>query len=110
MLQVPTDAVRGTLSALGPALEVPALFRIPKEAQALWPPGLGSTYTLRAVICYFGHHYVAFVLSEELKMWLSFDDADISVVGEWPDVCCSMLARRMQPSLLIYEDVPPAQI
>lgn len=25
-------------------------------------------------------------------------------VGRWPDVCRAMLARRMQPSLLMYED------
>jgi hypothetical protein len=88
-------------------VELPALFRITPQAAAaaVWPPGPASTYTLRAVVCYFGHHYLAFVLSEELGLWLCFDDADISLVGGWPDVCRAMLARRMQPSLLIYEDL-----
>jgi hypothetical protein len=41
---------------------------------------------------------------QELGMWLCFDDADISLVGGWHDVCRAMLVRRMQPSLLLYED------
>ncbi len=80
------------------------------QGLASWPrsPPGASCYTLRAVVCYFGHHYLAFVLSEELNLWLCFDDAAISLVGRWTDVCKAMLVRRMQPSLLIYEDVAGA--
>lgn len=104
--QTPADAIKATLAALGPQLELPVAFLLPHTATAAaaWPLGPGSTYGLRAVVCYVGHHYLAFVLSEELRLWLCFDDTQLSVVGGWPDVCKAMLKGRMQPSLLLYED------
>lgn len=57
----------------------------------------------RSVICYFGHHYQAFVLSEELQQWLLFDDHVIKLVGDWGQVKAAMVADRLQPSLLFYE-------
>lgn len=57
----------------------------------------------RSVICYFGHHYQAFVLSEELQQWLLFDDHVIKVVGDWQQVKQAMIKDRLQPSLLFYE-------
>jgi ubiquitin C-terminal hydrolase len=63
----------------------------------------GAHYSLRSVICYFGHHYQAFVLSEELQQWLLFDDAVIKVVGDWQQVKTAMINNRLQPSLLFYE-------
>lgn len=57
----------------------------------------------RSVICYFGHHYQAFVLSEELQQWLLFDDHVIKVVGDWQQVQAAMVNNRLQPSLLFYE-------
>lgn len=56
-----------------------------------------------SVICYFGHHYQAFVLSEELGAWLLFDDHVIQTVGDWQQVQAAMVANRLQPSLLFYE-------
>lgn len=103
--QASMDAIKGTLAALGPQLEVPLVVGVPSTpaAAAVWPVGQGSVFSLRSVICYVGHHYVAFALSEELNMWLLFDDAAMSVIGKWTDVCRTMLTRRMQPSLLMYE-------
>lgn len=54
-------------------------------------------------MCYFGHHYNAFCLSEELGQWLLFDDDRISLVGDWGRVRGAMKAARLQPSLLFYE-------
>lgn len=56
-----------------------------------------------SVICYFGHHYTAFVLSEELQQWLLIDDTVIRVVGDWAQVKALLVAQRLQPSLLFYE-------
>jgi hypothetical protein len=78
VLQVPPDSIRATLCALGPSLELPAALRtLPPAPVGLpgassngavahnpWPAAPGSTYSLRAVVCYFGHHYLAFALSE----------------------------------------------
>lgn len=62
----------------------------------------------RSVICYFGHHYQAFVLSEELQQWLLFDDHVIKLVGDWQQVKAAMVADRLQPSLLFYESAEVA--
>ncbi len=57
----------------------------------------------RCVVCYFGHHYQAFALSEELQQWLLFDDGAIRAVGDWAQVRRAMKEGRLQPSLLFYE-------
>jgi hypothetical protein len=63
---------------------------------------------LRSVVCYFGHHYQTFVLSEELQQWLLFDDNVIQVVGDWQQVKQTMVGNRLQPSLLFYESADAA--
>ena len=47
-----------------------------------------------------------FALSEELGLWLMIDDAHIALVGHWPDVVKAMAAKRLQPSLMLYEAEP----
>jgi hypothetical protein len=54
-------------------------------------------------VCYFGHHYQSYALSEELDQWLLFDDTTIKRIGSWRDVAATMRASRLQPSLLFYE-------
>ncbi len=44
-----------------------------------------------------------FALSEELGLWLMIDDSNIQLVGHWSDVVKAMCAKRLQPSLLLYE-------
>lgn len=57
----------------------------------------------RCIVCYFGHHYQAFALNEQVGQWLLFDDATIKLVGGWRQVQAAMKASRLQPSLLFYE-------
>ena len=59
-------------------------------------------YRLRAMVCYYGQHYSAFVLAPETGGWLLFDDASVSRVGGWPDVLVKCQAGRIQPSVLFY--------
>jgi hypothetical protein len=89
------------LRICNPLLAHPNLLPHPR---APFPPG-GRP---RCVVCYFGHHYQAFCLSEELGQWLLFDDDRISLVGDWGRVQAAMKAARLQPSLLLYEQVAPA--
>ena len=79
--QVAPDAIHGTLSALGADLDLLAAFKVPPMAAAAAAAAAGPGYGLRAAVCYVGHHYLAFVLAEELGLWLCFDDAHISLVG-----------------------------
>ena len=60
-------------------------------------------HLLRSVICYFGHHYQAYALSEELNDWLLFDDVNIAYVGDWQAVQASIKSNRSQPSVLFYQ-------
>eukprot|EP00983_Pelagomonas_calceolata_P084972 1156463-Pelagomonas_calceolata.AAC.7 len=79
--QVAPDAIHGTLSALGPELDLLAAFKVPPKAAASSAAAAAPSHSLRAAVCYVGHHYLAFVLAEELGLWLCFDDADISLVS-----------------------------
>lgn len=65
-----------------------------------------STYRLRGVICYYGHHYVAFFQNPQTREWLSFDDKTVKKVGKhWKDVIHKCSLGRLQPMLLWYEQV-----
>ncbi|GFR52505.1 hypothetical protein Agub_g15080 [Astrephomene gubernaculifera] len=113
--QAPLDALRGTLEALGPRVDLALLFRCGSGSGAATGAGVmgpggaaaaapaSASCELRSVICYFGHHYLVFALSEELGLWLMIDDANIQLVGHWSDVVKAMVAKRLQPSLLFYE-------
>jgi ubiquitin C-terminal hydrolase len=70
-LQAPLDAIRGTVEALSAELDVCQLFGGAPSR---------DKYRLRSVVCYFGHHYQAFVYSAELSAWLLADDVTIRLV------------------------------
>ncbi|DBA68220.1 TPA: hypothetical protein ACH3X2_013837 [Trebouxia sp. C0005] len=42
-------------------------------------------YHIRSVVCYYGQHYIAFVLMSD-SLWYMFDDARILCIGLWADV------------------------
>ena len=86
--------IEDTINALSPRLNTAGVFN---------PASKGSNYQLRCIVCYFGHHYKVYALSEELQEWLLFDDSTISAVGNWADVKVSLISTRMQPNLLFYE-------
>lgn len=60
-------------------------------------------YCLRAMACYYGGHYQAFVLVPSLGRWVMFDDSKVSHVGSWADVRTKCGLGRIQPSVLFYE-------
>lgn len=93
-MQAPTEVIHATIGALAPQLDPAGVF---KSSPKL-PP-----YLLRAIVCYFGHHYKVYALSEELNEWLLYDDSTISYIGGWQEVKSSLVASRMQPNLLFYE-------
>ena len=53
--QAPLESIRGTIEALGPEVDLPAVFRAPLHLAHA--PAAGP-YKLRSVVCYFGHHYL----------------------------------------------------
>lgn len=97
-LQVAEEAITITVDALQDAIDLSKLFK-----------GVGpqsnAAYVLRSIICYFGHHYQAYALSEELEQWLLFDDTNIQLIGSWQDVKAMIRNSRLQPSVLFYERI-----
>ncbi len=94
LVQASVEAISGTMAAIGTSLKLSGVFR----------GGPGSPmYQLRGVVCYFGHHYLSFALSEELDQWLLFDDTQIALLGAWKDVAHAITSRCLQPSVLCYE-------
>ena len=95
------ESIKGTVEALGFEIDLSGVF----GTNAANPPAAAAPYKLRCVVCYFGHHYLVFAANDELGgTWLSYDDEEVAVVGGWAEVCRTMVGRRLQPSLLFYED------
>jgi ubiquitin C-terminal hydrolase len=58
-------------------------------------------YCMRAVVCYYGAHYQAFVHTS--RKWIMFDDASTNVVGSWESVKYKCQLGKIQPSVLFFE-------
>jgi hypothetical protein len=65
----------------------------------------GTLYRLRAMVCYYGRHYSAFVHLPEPSLWVAFDDASSNSVRTWAAVRQRCESGRLQPSVLFYEAV-----
>ena len=96
-------AIAAVTAAIGPSLDASRVFG------GGAPPG--PRYALRAVVCYLGHHYHAYVRAgcpsgapPEAGCWLLLDDETAAPVGGWGDVVAAMRADRAQPCLLFYEE------
>ena len=42
-------------------------------------------YHMRSMVCYYGQHYIAYVLLSD-SLWYMFDHARILQIGQWTDV------------------------
>ncbi len=82
------------LCIASPATARPSTRRPPHPTH---PGGLPSC--VRCVV----HAPQVFALSEEVGQWLLVDDEHAQLVGQWPDVVKAMAAKRLQPSLLFFE-------
>ena len=56
------------------------------------------------MVCYYGQHYIAFVLMTD-GLWYVFDDAHVLPVGDWNDVISKCELGRIQASVLFYEHI-----
>jgi len=59
-------------------------------------------YHIRSMVCYYGQHYLAFVLMPD-NIWFMFDDASMQRVGDWASVIAKCAAGRTQASVLFFE-------
>eukprot|EP00300_Choanocystis_sp_HF-7_P010626 c17047_g1_i4.p1 GENE.c17047_g1_i4~~c17047_g1_i4.p1 ORF type:complete len:357 (-),score=53.87 c17047_g1_i4:26-1096(-) len=62
------------------------------------------SYSVFAMVCFYGRHYVAFVISSGL--WTLVDDTHIRTIGIWRDLVAEIRAARYQPVLMLYHDAP----
>ncbi len=61
-------------------------------------------YHIRSMVCYYGQHYMAFVIMSD-SLWYMFDDANILHIGHWSDVITKCELGRTQASVLFYEQL-----
>ena len=61
-----------------------------------------QSFTIQALICFYGNHYVAFVFSFEIDAWLQLNDSTICKVGTWGDVLKALMEGHLQPQLMFY--------
>lgn len=63
-------------------------------------------YRLRAIACFYMHHFTAFARAGGGATWRYADDAQVSTVGKagtWGEVLEQCEKGGLQPSLLFYE-------
>lgn len=55
------------------------------------------------MIVYYGKHYWAYFYSQKFDGWFQFDDAKITKIGNWSDVCDRVVRAKAIPRTLFYE-------
>ena len=73
--------LRVTMGLLGQQLDISNLFTTTTDSSTG-----ESKYQLTAMVCYYGHHYMAIAASAALRCWLLFDDTRVTRIGNWADV------------------------
>ena len=91
------EAITGAMRAVQPTVDLRGIFALGPKASPAGP------YRLRCLVCYVGHHYLSYALSEELHQWLLLDDTVIKLVGGWEEVLETIVRESHQPSVLFYE-------
>ena len=62
-----------------------------------------SAYIFRGMIVYYGRHYWAYFYSQKFDSWFQFDDAKITKIGNWCDVCDKCERAKAIPRTIFYE-------
>lgn len=65
-------------------------------------PG-AAVYDLQSAVCYYGHHYSAFVCHPHTGMWLAIADSEVRTIGSWADARGKCVAGAIQPSVLLFK-------
>jgi hypothetical protein len=74
------------------------------DASAAFGGAKAQRYELRAMLAYYGLHYVAFARNPATNDWAMFDDARVRILGaQFQTVAATMERARLQPLLLFYE-------
>ena len=55
------------------------------------------------MIVYYGRHYWAYFYSHKFDSWFQFDDAKITRIGNWTDICERAVRAKAIPRTLFYE-------
>ena len=98
--QASEGEVEATMGRLRPTLRPAAAFL------ACAAPGGGEAYDLRAVVCFYGAHYLSFARTDGRgapPAWTRFDDGAVTPVGDWAAVCAACARGHLQATVLFYE-------
>mmetsp|Transcript_6031 Transcript_6031/g.17259 ORF Transcript_6031/g.17259 Transcript_6031/m.17259 type:complete len:957 (-) Transcript_6031:564-3434(-) len=94
MSEAPSD-IRATMDAIDNYLDPAEVYKAVEPADK----------RLRAMVCYYGQHYMAYVQPKGQKEWTCIDDANQRVLGTWAEVRDQCEKGRVQPSVLFFESV-----
>lgn len=98
------DELKTTLSMLHQDLDLAKLFDLPTiEGQSTQPP---ARYRLSGMVMFYGRHYMAFIYSVRLGMWVFFDDGSLKKIGSFREVAAKCVRGHLQPTMLFYEALP----
>ena len=78
----------------------------PAAAFPICAQGGGDVYNLRAVVCFYGAHYLSFARTDARgapPAWTRFDDGAVTPVGDWAAVCAACARGHLQATVLFYE-------
>ena len=110
--QASEEDVGATMGALATTLVPAAAF--PQHARSASAPAQRAEaerwqprHALKALVCYYGSHYLCFALvppdGAQPGGWTRFDDGAVTRVGGWEGVCLACARGHLQPTVLFYE-------
>jgi ubiquitin C-terminal hydrolase len=80
-------------------IEIDAIFpfnRLPENAT--------RKYMLKALVCFYGHHYVVYVMTKA-DDWMRYNDKQSHRLSTFQDVKENMISGHQQPAFLLYQQV-----
>ena len=100
--------IRKIYSLMVPKLSLNQIYHVSQQQSSQNLGGQGSTsnsmiYIFRGMIVYYGRHYWAYFYSQKFDAWFQFDDAKITRIGNWEDVCDRCVRGKAIPRTLFYE-------
>jgi ubiquitin C-terminal hydrolase len=92
-------AITPTVNKIKVGIEIDAIFpfnRLPENAT--------RKYMLKALVCFYGHYYVAYVMMKA-DGWMRHDEKQSHRLSAFQDVKENMISGHQQPAFLLYQQV-----
>lgn len=61
-----------------------------------------NKYYLRAMVCFYGNHYIAYCYNRLLNSWIYFNDSSVRNMGSWSEAKLNAVEGNHMPLILFY--------